>query len=336
MHFGILTKKIGAMRYFQLFYGMLLVYVVVALAFWEHNLQKQSETIYMQSLSILNKEIDPKRDAAAYHRQLFEIDRMRSARRMQYLGEGGTLMVVFLIGAYVVYRSLKYQLTLSKQQNNFMLSVTHELKSPLAGIKLNLQTLEKHKLDEEKRHVLLGRSIKEADRLNDLCNNILFASRLEGGNYKPSVDIFDFSQMAEDCTNIYSARYPHRFVKNISAGCNVCGDKIMLDIAVNNLLENAVKYSPDDKSIHVELVTTENTLKLCVSDLGAGIPDTEKKKIFQKFYRVGNEETRKKKGTGLGLYLANKVILQHKGQIAIRDNKPTGAIFEIVLPIIRA
>ena len=107
----------------------------------------------------------------------------------------------------------------------------------------------------------------------------------------------------------------------------------MLQIALNNLLENAIKYAPQDKPVTVSLHKHDREAVLQVIDEGIGIPDDEKRKVFNKFYRVGNEESRKSKGTGLGLYLAKKVILQNKGRLTVKDNTPNGAIFEIVLPL---
>jgi signal transduction histidine kinase len=254
-------------------------------------------------------------------------------RTKQYIGEGSTFLVVILIGAFVVYKSFQRKMILSRQQNNFMLSVTHELKSPLAGIKLNLQTLEKYKLDEDKRKVLLDRCIKESNRLNDLCNNMLYASRIEGRQYTPAKENFNFSEMALECYTDYLGRYPGRFNQEIHPGCYITGDQMMLQIAINNLLENAIKYTPPDKTVLVKLSVIHNKAHLEVIDEGTGVPDVEKKKIFTKFYRIGNEDSRKTKGTGLGLYLTNKIVQQHNGLIAVKDNLPHGAIFEILLPL---
>lgn len=213
-----------------------------------------------------------------------------------------------------------------------MLSVTHELKSPIAAMKLNLQTLEKHKLDEDKTKQLLERCIKESDRLNDLCNNMLFVSQIEGRQYKQERESFDLSAMVEDALQDYAARYPRRFEEEIQPGCKITGDKTMLRMAINNLLENAVKYTPADKPILIAIEQKNKNVILQVIDEGEGISDTEKKKIFTKFYRIGNEESRTSKGTGLGLYLTNKIVLQHKGRITVKDNTPSGSVFEICLP----
>jgi signal transduction histidine kinase len=112
----------------------------------------------------------------------------------------------------------------------------------------------------------------------------------------------------------------------------VVGDMLLLHLAVNNLLENAVKYTPSDSVIHVRLSSDQNQVVLQVIDNGKGVPDSEKRKIFSKFYRIGDEDTRATKGTGLGLYLTKRIVKQHKGHITVRDNQPRGAIFQITLP----
>jgi signal transduction histidine kinase len=320
------------MRIFSSLYLLLLAYIITAVVFWEMSLQKLSGRIYAQEVITLKSRIDSTAAPVEFNAELAARKHDLDRRTMQYIGEGSTFIIVILIGAGVVYSSLKRRFMLSRQQNNFMLAVTHELKTPIAAIKLNLQTMEKHQLPQDKREQLVGRSVKEANRLNDLCNNILLASQLEGGTYKPSNDIIDLSQLAEDAVAEYAARHPQRFEEDIAGGCSVKGDKVMLQIALNNLLENAVKYTPNDKPITVTLEKSGDKVILQVKDQGAGIPDEEKKKVFDKFYRVGSEETRKAKGTGLGLYLTCKVITQNRGQIVVKDNQPSGAIFEISLP----
>ena len=321
------------MRIFSSIYLLLLGYIIIAVVFWEMSLQKLSGRIYAQEVITLKSRIDSVSAPAEFNAELLNRKQELERRTYQYIGEGSTFIVVILIGAFVVYRSIKRRIEVSRSQNNFMLAVTHELKTPIAAIKLNLQTIGKHKLEEEKRGELLDRSVKEANRLNDLCNNILYASQLEGGTYKQSAEPFNFSDMVEDALEEYSARYPQRFADDIAAGCHITGDRAMLLMSVNNLLENAVKYTPADKPITVTLEKNDNKAVLKVADLGAGIPDSEKKKVFEKFYRVGSEETRRAKGTGLGLYLVCKVVDKNNGQITVKDNQPSGAIFEIRLPL---
>lgn len=321
------------MRVFTTIYIILLVYIIAALVFWGISLQKQNEQLFEQQVIVLNNLIDARKYPDAYNEQLAKLERKRTQHIKQYIGEGATFLIVILIGAVVVYTSFSRRITLSRQQNNFMLSVTHELKSPIAAMKLNLQTLEKHQLNEDKRKELLDRCIKESNRLNDLCNNMLFASQLEGRQYKPTRELFDLSELVEDAVADYAARYPRNFEQDIIPGCKITGDKVMIHMAINNLLENAVKYTPADKPVLITLEDKNANAILSIIDQGSGIPDNEKKNIFNKFYRIGNEESRGTKGTGLGLYLTNKIVLQHKGRITVKNNAPSGSVFQILLPV---
>jgi len=320
------------MRFFTSVHLLLLAYIIAAIVYWAICLQQQSVRIYTQEVMTLKSTVDSLHDPVTYNRELSGLQHKLSMRKTQYIGEGTTFLIVILIGAVVVYSSFHRRIMLSRQQNNFMLSVTHELKSPLAAMKLNLQTLEKHQLDEGKRKQLLERCIKESNRLNDLCNNMMFASQIEGRQYRPAIEVFNLSEQVEDAVHEYASRYSRTFEEDIVPGCKITGDKMLLQMAVNNLLENAVKYTPENKPVRITLDVVQNTAILRVADEGTGIPDNEKRKIFNKFYRVGNEESRKAKGTGLGLYLTNKIVQQHKGRITIKDNTPSGSVFEISLP----
>lgn len=321
------------MRLFTTVHILLFLYVISAILFWGISLEQKSQTIYDLEYQCLSSEIDSAQNPIAYNTKLASIKDKRSSRTKQYLGEGGTFLLVILIGAFVVYSSFRRSIKLSKQQNNFMLSVTHELKSPIAAMKLNLQTLERHNLDKDKKELLVDRCVKEANRLNDLCNNMLLASQMEGGQYKRSRESFSFTELVEDSLKDYDHRYPNRISADTLPEYNLTGDRVLIQMAVNNLLENAIKYTPKDKPVTVTMVERNNYISLQVADHGQGIPEEEKAKIFNKFYRIGSEETRKSKGTGLGLYLTAKIVRQHKGKISVKDNQPNGAIFDISFPI---
>lgn len=322
------------MRFFNTIFILLFVYTVAALLFWGFSLNKQSERIYQQDLAQLRITVDSASQSAIFNQHATELEGKRERRRKQYLGEGGTFIMILFIGAAVVYASFRRSILLSRQQNNFMLSVTHELKSPIAAVKLNLQTLERHRLDEQKTAMLIDKSVKEASRLNDLCNNMLLASQMEGRQYKAVKEPLSFRDLVEHAYQDYETRYPGRFMADITESeMTLIADRLMLQMAVNNVLENAVKYAPADKPATIKLFEKSGSVCLQVIDEGVGIPDDEKQKVFRKFYRVGNENTRRAKGTGLGLYLTKKIVLQHKGKIVIKDNVPVGSCFEITLPL---
>lgn len=321
------------MRFFTTVHLLLLTYIVAALVFWGFSLNRKSIEIYDQGVAILKTEVDSAQYPEMYNSRIQQLKAKLGTDEKQYIGEGSTFLLVILIGAAVVYSSFRRSIRLSRQQNNFMLSVTHELKSPIAAMKLNLQTMERHQLDEEKKAMLIDRCVKEANRLNDLCNNMLIASQMEGRQYVPAREVLQLDELVQSSTKDYAARYPGRFIANTIETCQLNGDKLLLQMALNNLLENAVKYTPADKPVTISLQLKNNSAVIHIADNGPGIPDAEKGKVFNKFYRIGNEETRKSKGTGLGLYLTSKIIKQHNGKIAVLDNVPSGCIFEIMLPV---
>ncbi len=324
------------MRYTSLniIYILLLLYAIAALLFWGMSLQRQSRTIYEIERADLPHQIDSATQPGLFQQKKSELNLRLKKRRSQYIGEGSTLLVILLVGAAVVYTSLQRHMRLQRQQANFMLAVTHELKSPIAGIKLSVQTLQRHKLGDEQRAQLLTRCIQEADRLSELCNNMLVASQIEGRQYKAASEVLSLAEIADDAAAAFEVRHPGRIEINQDAACRVQGDLLLLQLALNNLLENALKYTPEGTAVSLSVFEQGGRAIIEVADRGAGIADSEKAKIFQKFYRVGDEGTRRSKGTGLGLYLTRHIVQQHKGKISVRDNEPSGSIFQISLPCV--
>lgn len=317
----------------KILYVLLLLYVVAALLFWGFSLQRQSRIIYEAERRALPLQLDSNQNPELYQQQLAAMEERRVTRTKQYYGEGSTFLLIILIGAAVVYSSIRRSLRLSRQQSNFMLAVTHELKSPIAAVKLNLQTIQKRRLTEAQQSLLVERCVAEANRLNDLCNNLLLASRLEGEQYQQAQEALSFSELLGETMESYESRYPERFVTHLSGDCPVVGDRLMLQMAITNLLENAIKYSPADALVEVVLQCKNGVAMLEIADGGVGIPDEEKNQIFEKFYRVGAENTRQTKGTGLGLYITKRIVVQHGGLVSVRANSPKGSIFEIRLPL---
>ena len=128
----------------------------------------------------------------------------------------------------------------------------------------------------------------------------------------------------------YKNRYPDRiFYENIQTDMDVKGDPLLLQMMINNLLENAIKYSPKETPISCNLKNENGTIQLSIIDEGMGIPENEKKNIFNKFYRIGNEATRKTQGTGLGLYLCRKIARDHNADISVTNRTGGGSIFTI-------
>lgn len=252
-------------------------------------------------------------------------------RKGMILGEGSIFLLIFLTGAYYLQRTLKKERNLHEQQKNFLLSVTHELKSPLASIKLYIQTILKRDLDRSQINSFLNNSLKDIERLDDLVENMLIATRIENHSYSFPKEEFNFSEVVEKVASrlqIHSCS-SQIIACEIKPDVKLTGDKFALTLVVSNLVENAVKYSPPCAEVKVSLQEKNNMVCFSVEDKGSGISEEEKLRIFDKFYRVGSEETRKTKGTGLGLYIVKQVLEKHKAYIKVKNNKPTGTIFEV-------
>jgi two-component system phosphate regulon sensor histidine kinase PhoR len=247
-------------------------------------------------------------------------------------GEGFVFITLLLFGAYRMRMAFNKERMVNRQQQNFLLSVTHELKSPLASIKLYLQTILKRDLDKEKQRSFLENSLQDIERLDDLVENMLLASKIENGSYSYPKSMFSLSDLVWSLTERLEATTQRKreIRTDIQEHVELNGDRFAIGSMVNNLLENAVKYSPAGSEIRVELHEASTGIVLRISDQGEGIPDEEKRKIFEKFYRSGDEHIRKTKGTGLGLFIVKEVADNHGAQVRVKNNKPSGCIFEII------
>jgi two-component system sensor histidine kinase CiaH len=318
----VFTKKRLAVA--SLVYWLLLAYIVVALVWWFIALQRQNHQMANYKFSELKMDDPP---FQAKYQSIADEKRRKDIRN---IGEGAIFLVVILIASIFVYQAVRRQIRLQHQQENFMMAITHELKTPIAIAKLNLETLLKYSLSEEKKQKMLQATLQETNRLNTLASNILVSSQLEGGRYRLAKEELDFSDLVKTAVNDFKHRFPDRpWQCEIEPEIDINGDALLLQILVNNLIENAIKYSPKDGLITCKLFQKNRTVQLHVTDEGPGIPDDEKKRVFEKFYRIGNETTRTTKGTGLGLYLCKKIVEDHNGHIRVTDNTDRGSTFMV-------
>ncbi|GAB2837641.1 sensor histidine kinase [Ferruginibacter profundus] len=317
------TKKI---RYIFFIYWFLLAYIIAALIWWFISLNRQNEQMTNFELRQLNS------THPQYTQQVENIQQIQKRKTAQYIGEGVTFFLLIAAGAAFVFRAVQRQLQFSMEQQNFMMALTHELKTPIAVTKLNLETLQKRKLEESQQQRLIQTTLQEANRMNSLCNNMLLSSQIEASGFRISNEEINFSDLVANCVQDFITRYPQRNITtSITKEIFTDGDQLLLQMAVNNLVENAVKYAPKETAIEVTVTEEKNNIILQVKDEGKGIADEEKKKVFHKFYRIGNAATKGAKGTGLGLYLTRRILHQHNGNISVTDNFPTGSIFTVNL-----
>ena len=296
------------MKPLTLFY-ILVFYIFIQFCWWAYLLVDLNQEVYAHKIS-------------AMHHRWFMI-----------AGEGAVFLCLLTLGAIKTHKAFTKEVALSNRQKNFLLSVTHELKSPLAAIKLYLQTLQKHDLDKSRQQAFIENALKDTDRLNALVENVLTATKIESHSqifYKENLNL---SVVVKELVNQYlmTCRQEHRFEMEIKPDIHLSFDRQALSSMLVNLLENAQKYAPKNSLIQVRLESLPGKVLLQVSDEGTGIAENEKISIFEKFYRVGNEETRKSKGTGLGLFIVKYIVENHQGKISVKNNHPQGSIFEIVL-----
>ncbi|MEY4350815.1 MAG: hypothetical protein RL078_878 [Bacteroidota bacterium] len=248
-------------------------------------------------------------------------------------GEGAVFLFILIFGIFRIRKGIAKEFELQKRQNNFLLTVTHELKTPLAALKLYLQTLQKHNLTEEKKESIIDGALAENERLVQLIENILNTSRAENKAFELNKENIDLSLLSAQLTERYQKRYKSlQFKIEMPEGLQLKADPNMLETILVNLLENAIKYGGDTQQIAIKAVPLDRFITLTISDEGPGIAANERTHIFEKFYRIGNEDTRKASGSGLGLYLVAELVHLHNGQVRCQENHPKGCVFEVILP----
>lgn len=315
------TKRLATIT---LVYWFVLLYIIAALIYWFISLENQNTRM---SDLLLN---ELKHDESDYDKKAAEIFYAKRRKTAQYISEGATFLALILIGAVFVYRATRRQLNLSLQQQNFMMAVTHELKTPIAVTRLNLETMQKRRLEEAQQQKLINITLQEVNRLNSLCNNILLASQLDAGEYKISKNEVNLSELVQRVNNEFKLRYTSRKITGeFESGLFITGEELLLEMLMNNLVENAVKYSSKKDAVNISLQKNGNAICFAVKDEGPGIEEAERNKIFEKFYRVGNEATRTAKGTGLGLYLSKQIAKDHHAEITVNNNGAKGSVFTV-------
>ncbi len=313
------------LAFVTLIYWVLLAYMIAALVWWFISLEQQNRL--MTELRLSGIQIH----SPFSSQQQAEILDLKRRKTAQYIGEGTIFMMLILIGAVYIFRATRRQLRLGQQQQNFMMAVTHELKTPIAITTLNLETLQKRRLDESQQQRIITSSLQEATRLNDLCNNILLTAQLEAGSQQLAKEEIVLGALAEDCVIRFRQRFPGRIICiEAPEEYAIMGEPFSLQMLINNLLENAIKYSPKEKPVTITMERKGKQIWLHIKDEGPGIADEEKKRVFEKFYRVGDERTRTSKGTGLGLYLCSRIMKNHGGEMKLTDNIPQGSIFTAI------
>lgn len=302
-------------------YWLMLAYIIAALIFWFIALDTQNIQIAKFKQDQLHT------DDTTYNQELQKIKKEEERKTFQYIGEGVTFLVLIVAGAILVFRMIKTQIKIARQQKDFMMAITHELKTPIAVTKLNLETLQKRQLDHDRQQRLITATLSETDRLNALCSNMLLMNEMDLEGYKICQEEILLSDLITECVNEFKARFPIRkFETEIEPDLLISGDRILLKLAINNLLDNATKYSPRESTVTIVANKNDHHTDIRVIDEGSGVSESEMKNIFEKYFRGSQRQT---KGTGLGLYVTRQIIRQSKGRLSVIANHPKGSVFTI-------
>lgn len=249
----------------------------------------------------------------------------------------GTAFLVIVLVGVVLYLSLSVKaINLTRRQSNFVDSVTHELKSPIASLKLYLQTLTRHPVSGEQQEAFYRVMLDDVERLDDLINHLLDAGHMERRAGPDEVEDLPLAEVIRNCAEVVQMRYriPREVIRLDLHPCIVRARQVDLDLIFRNLLDNAVKYADDnDPRVEVQLRAEEpHGVTVLICDNGRGIPTSQRRRIFRRFVRLGVELERDKPGTGLGLYIVRTLVSRLRGRVRVCDpGDERGTVFEVQL-----
>ena len=265
-----------------------------------------------------------------------EDDRIRRLRRIGW--EGAFFLLVLVAAMAVLAQALHQDAQLRRRQQNFLAAVTHEFKSPLASIKLSAETLALRDPPPDKRRALVDRLLADIDRLDGMIGNILDTARLEEGRVQlqpERVSVASAVRALAEEIGPRAAAAGVSFTAEAGPGLEVQADPIALRTVLRNLVDNAIKATVANGGGSVSLRAEESGafVKLVVRDSGVGFAANETNRLFEKFYRPGDELRRKTRGSGLGLYIVRRFVELEHGRVSAHSDGPgQGAVFTVLWP----
>ena len=249
----------------------------------------------------------------------------------------GTVLFLLVLVGVIMYLTLSIKaINLTSRQSNFIDSVTHELKSPIASLKLYLQTMSLREVSEEERERFQKFMMDDVERLDGLISHLLDAGNIDKKHTAKDFEDVELDALIRSCANSVCARYR---VEESTIGmdlkpCRIRAPRVDAVMIFRNLLDNAVKYAGTPPRVNVSLRHESEVAVVEISDNGDGIPKGFRRKIFGRFVRLGQELQRKKPGTGLGLYIVRTLVKKLGGKVTVLDrDKKQGTVFEVRLPL---
>ena len=328
-----IKKKVDRLR---LFSHLIVVYMLLALVWWAVLLIKKNHELFAAEVKAERIAWETEGQTDSFEESIVYQDILKEKNKQFWmvLGEGLVFVVALMIGIWFINRGYSREIDAIRQKRNFLLAITHELKSPLASISLILETLHSRNLERANRENLAQHGIKETERLSALIENLLLSAKLDK-SFTPVFEKVNLVALIGEVADHIKRLRPEAHVEiNPTLPAEI---RAMVDIQgfhsmMFNLVENALKYSDPGEVVRIEISSDAENAMIKVIDQGIGIPSTERTRIFEQFYRSGQEETRSTKGTGLGLYIVSKMVAYHRGSIHVDSNTPKGSIFEIRIP----
>lgn len=251
----------------------------------------------------------------------------------------GSLLFLLVLVGVVMYLTLSIKaINLTRRQSNFIDSVTHELKSPIASLKLYLQTLSMREVPPEEQLRFLNYMADDVERLDGLISHLLDARSMERDEHEPEPELIQLDALIEDCAALVCSRYrlPPETIERQLQPARIWAQRVDVMMIFRNLLDNAVKYAGQPPRVLVTMRSEGVLAVVEIADNGEGIPKALRRKVFGRFVRVGQELQRKKPGTGLGLYIVRTLVKRMGGRVRILDTDTVGdtrwgTVFEVSL-----
>ncbi|EPE60382.1 his Kinase A domain protein [Exiguobacterium sp. S17] len=239
------------------------------------------------------------------------------------------------VGVIFVLRDVTKEIEVDRLKTELVATVSHELRTPLTSILGFTELLEHRHVDELKRKRYLGMINSETRRLERLVSDLLDVQKMEAGRENPDFKVENLFELLSDVLEIHAGSTElHAFHFECDEEILVSGDRAQLRQVFSNILNNAIKYSPDGGSIAVNVSGEGDIIRVAIEDEGIGVSTEDTKRLFEKFYRVQNEQSRNIGGTGLGLAICKEIIESHGGTISVRSEPEQGTTIIVELPAV--
>ena len=249
------------------------------------------------------------------------------------LGEGSVFLILLFIGFRYIHKSIKKDIQSAQLESTFLLSFTHELKTPIASIRLMLDTLLIRKTNEELQKQMVKDAQQELLRLQNQIENILLTTRTQSNSFEKKDEETSLEKLIQEPIQKIQKWFPTSTIKvNLKENSMIFFDQELFSSLILNILENAIVHSQSTRPIEAHFGIENKTLLIEIKDSGNGIPDNIQSQITKRFFRSDNGQ-QMTKGTGLGLYLADSIVKHYRGTLTFHANVPSGTIVKIQLPI---